>query len=74
MLSLILTAILLNANQCPEPVIINMSNEVWNKRDEVQLASTRNRCSHYFKSSPCLKQFIKMEPGTYRAICGAQLK
>ena len=59
------------AMTCPVPKLINQSKEPWNKNDAIAKNVAKERCSPVTnKRSPCLKQFIKQKPKTYRAICG----
>ena len=56
---------------CPVTKLINQSKEPWNKMDAIAKNVAKERCgpiTHH--RSPCLKQFIKQKPLTYRAICG----
>ncbi len=55
---------------CALTIMINLSDEPWNKHD----VETKNRakvtCKKVYKS--CLKKFIKKEPRNYHAICGGK--
>lgn len=57
---------------CPTTNRIIKSPEPWDYcRDADAMETARLRCSSYYgEEAPCLKWFIKMEPGVYRAICG----
>lgn len=51
-------------------ILINLSKEPWNSDDAKQQRIASKRCEKLFKDAPCLKEWIKVEPGVYRALCG----
>jgi hypothetical protein len=55
-------------------VLINLSPEAWNQVDLRNKAVAEKRCPVKYADAPCLKKFIKVEPGMYRAICGEGVK
>lgn len=55
---------------CALTIIVNLSTEMWNKADQEALDGVKSNCSKYYEDSPCLKEFIKKEPGVYNVICG----
>lgn len=55
---------------CALVIMINMSSEPWNKRDERNYRQASVTCGVKYKDAPCLRQFIKKEPGVYEALCG----
>lgn len=63
---------LLFSLSCAETKIINESKYPWNKKDDYQLEYSKKRCKQIYKSSPCLKTFIKRKKRTYWAICGKE--
>jgi hypothetical protein len=56
---------------CGIVLLVNLSTEAWNARDNENKAVAQVRCKQIYKEeAPCLVKFIKMEPLVYRAICG----
>lgn len=55
---------------CAAIIMINMSDEPWNDRDERSMKSAEITC--HKKYDDCLQKFIKKEPLTYNAICGGK--
>ena len=62
--------LLLTLLTCPQPKVVNLSNEAFNDHDRKTLQIVARRCIMKYKNSPCLKYFIKKEKRNYRAICG----
>lgn len=58
---------------CAAIVVVNLSL-TWTKFDQETLNRATNRCSYYYKTSPCLKKFTKLKELHYQAICAKQLK
>lgn len=62
---------------CKNPELINESKEDWNQREDkwaIQRAIKVCATDEHYSDTPCLKKFIKREPLTYAAICGAAYK
>lgn len=55
---------------CPEPTIEIVTPEKWSSRDQHAYDTASKRCRDLYLNSPCLKRFIRMEQGRYRAVCG----
>lgn len=53
---------------CVPTKIINLTNE-WTLQDQSHFEFNRMLCSREFKSSVCLKKFIKTGTLTYQIIC-----
>lgn len=71
--SILFTFLLLNSTfKCANPSLINASKEPWNKRDiqEFQFAFKQERCKDLYPANPCMESFVKVEPLTYRVVCG----
>lgn len=62
---------LLLAAACAAPVVELRTAEPWTRRDQAALDRAADGCEEYYPDSPCLKRFIRMRPGTYRAVCGS---
>jgi hypothetical protein len=59
---------------CVEPEVINLTDS-WTERDKKALSFTKQRCYEiYGLEAPCLKRFYKTGEGSYRAICGSDIK
>lgn len=54
---------------CGKVMVIDLSNELWNSRDEENLAIAKARCVVIYPDAPCLKVFIKKSELNYNAIC-----
>lgn len=57
---------------CPKTIIIDHTHTKWSTVDKAALTRASAQCKVYYPEAPCLKKFIKKEPGTYRAICGSK--
>jgi hypothetical protein len=60
------------ALNCNETLMINNTNEFWTDNDIKCYNRAKIRCGEYYKYSPCLKSFTKVEYQTYRAICSKE--
>lgn len=54
---------------CALSTILNLSMEPINDRDLQEKEAASKRCFYIYPEAPCLKQFIKVRPLIYRAIC-----
>jgi hypothetical protein len=61
---------LLLAAACSAPVIELRTTHPWTKRDQAALTRAAVACGYYYPASPCLRRFIRVVPGQYRAVCG----
>jgi hypothetical protein len=59
---------------CAATIMINLSNQPWNKEDDANVLVAKSRCGEIYSDAPCLKKFIKKEPNNYNAICGEESK
>lgn len=57
---------------CAMTALINLSNEPWNDVDAAHIREASIGCQKRYKDAPCLTKFIKIEPLTYRAVCGGE--
>jgi hypothetical protein len=59
---------------CPQTLKVLNENMQWDGcQDEEAYERALIRCNELYKSeAPCLKVFIKVEQGVYRAICGKE--
>ncbi len=55
---------------CVETSIETHTPESWSDRDQAAYDVANKRCRELYLNSPCLKRFIRMEQGRYRAVCG----
>lgn len=62
--------LVLAALSCPPPKVVDRSTAPWNARDHAAFRRSHVACKEYFPKSPCVKTFTRVEPGTYRVICG----
>lgn len=54
---------------CIATILINLTNQPWNKHDLEVKDFASKRCVVHYQNSPCLKKFIKKDKQTYNAIC-----
>ena len=62
--------LLLAALHCPITKIEQPKGVPWTDYDTKHLVRANSQCKVYYPKSPCLKKFIKIRRGQYRAICG----
>ncbi len=62
--------LLLISLSCSVPQMINYTQYPWNKFDKQTLKRATKRCGKLYKTSPCVKYFIKMDKIDYRVVCG----
>ena len=58
---------------CSLTLMENRTEFDWNDYDRAHLTTAKKRCGEIYKSSPCLKLFIKRTPSDYSAICGKEI-
>ena len=63
-------AIVVTALACPNPKLVNKSNEPWTNKDAKQMKISKVRCAAIYPLSPCLVKFEKTQRKTYWVICG----
>lgn len=66
MISLLLAA----AAACLPPAVELRTDHPWSRRDQAALDRATVACGIYYPASPCLRRFIRVQPGQYRAVCG----
>lgn len=67
---MIVPILFIMSQSCPNTIIENRTNLIWNKMDQKSFVSARERCKIHYPKSPCLKKFIKVKFNTYYAVCG----
>lgn len=55
---------------CIGILIINLSYIPMNELDYKHVEFAKTRCEKFYKNSPCVSRFYKMEENVYRVLCG----
>lgn len=65
-----MTGILLVAAACIVPVVELRTSHPWTGQDQAAYDRAVVGCGQHYPASPCLRRFIRVWPGQYRAVCG----
>jgi hypothetical protein len=65
------TFMVMSAISCPNIKVVDHTKSAWTDQDQEAITQAQKRCGELFPKAPCLKLFVKVEEGMYRAICGA---
>ncbi len=61
---------LLLAAACAAPVVEIRGPQPWSEQDQAALERATVGCAEHYPASPCLRRFVRVQPGRYRAVCG----